>query len=110
VAELLLGPMLRYVGQTNATVWFESNAPCTAEVLGHQARTFCVDGHHYGLVIIDDLEPGGEVPYELRLDGVVRWPLEDSTLPPSTIRTLAEHTGVDVPLRILVGSCRARRP
>jgi hypothetical protein len=110
VAELLLGPLLRYVGQTSATVWFEADAPCTGEVLGHRARTFCVAGHHYGLVIVDDLEPGTEVPYELRLDDVVCWPLADSTLPPSTIRTIAEETGGDVPLRVLVGSCRAAAP
>jgi hypothetical protein len=110
VPELILGPMLRYVGQTCATIWFESGGPCTGEVLGHRAHTFCVEGHHYGLVVVDDLEPGTETAYELRLDGEMVWPLPDSTLPPSTIRTLAQHGGEDQPLRVLVGSCRAAAP
>jgi hypothetical protein len=110
VPALILGPLLRYVGKTCATIWFEADGPCTAEVLGHRAPTFCVEGHHYGLVVVDDLEPGTEVPYELRLDGDVHWPPADSTLPPSTIRTLAEHGGEDQPLRVLVGSCRAAAP
>jgi hypothetical protein len=74
VAELILGPMLRHVGRTSATIWFEADAPCTGEVLGFRARTFCVEGHYYGLVIVENLEPGREVPYELRLDDEVCWP------------------------------------
>jgi hypothetical protein len=55
---LLLGPMLRYVSQTEATVWVETDAPCEVEVLGRSTDTFCVDGHHYALVCLTDLEPG----------------------------------------------------
>jgi hypothetical protein len=110
VAELILGPMLRHVGRTSATIWFEADAPCTGEVLGFRARTFCVEGHYYGLVIVENLEPGREVPYELRLDDEVCWPRPDSTLPPATIRPIADAAGGDVPLRLLVGSCRAAAP
>ena len=33
MAGLILGPLLRYVGETEATVWVETDAPCTVEVL-----------------------------------------------------------------------------
>ena len=45
---LVLGPLLRYVGETEATVWVETDRACQVEILGHQARTFEVSGHHYG--------------------------------------------------------------
>ena len=44
---LILGPMLRYVSQTEATVWVETDEPCEVEVLGERDQTFCVNGHHY---------------------------------------------------------------
>jgi hypothetical protein len=36
VPELILGPVLRYVGIDAATVWVEADAPCQVEVLGHR--------------------------------------------------------------------------
>ena len=35
--ELLLGPMLRYVGETEATVWVETDRECQVEILGRTA-------------------------------------------------------------------------
>ena len=58
MADLILGPMLRDVGPTSATIWVETDAPCTVEVLGHRARTFTVAGHHYALVIVEGLGTG----------------------------------------------------
>jgi len=58
VPELIVGPMLRHLGERDATVWVETDAPCEIEVLGHAARTFTVYGHHYALVALDDLERG----------------------------------------------------
>src|ERR671914_660750 len=69
VPELVLGPVLRYVGIDAATVWVEADAPCQVEVLGHRERTFTVDGHHYALVCIGDLAPGQVIPYDVRLAG-----------------------------------------
>lgn len=106
MAELLLGPVLRYVDPTQATVWVETGAPCEVEVLGHTARTFTVEGRHYALVVIGGLEPGASHPYEVRLDGERRWPLDGSPLPPSTIRTPSD----DEPARIAFGSCRVSVP
>ena len=57
---LLLGPMLRYVSETEATVWVETSKECQVEVLGRRAGTFEVAGHHYGLVVIEGLTPGSE--------------------------------------------------
>ena len=104
--RLVLGPLLRYVSETEATVWVETDAPCEVEVLGHRARTFTAFGHHYGLVCVEGLEPGTATPYEVALDGERRWPLTDSDDPPSVIRTVARGK----PLRIAFGSCRVSVP
>src|ERR1700751_1069817 len=84
--ELVLGPLLRYVGTTTATVWVETDAPAVVEVLGHQQTTFQVFGHHYALVLIEGLDPGSLNPYEVRLQGRAVWPPSDGR-PGSVIRT-----------------------
>ena len=99
---LVLGPLLRYVGETEATIWVETDRACAAEILGRQARTFEVSGHHYALVVIGDLEPGAEYEYQVALDGAVRWPEPDSEFPPSVLRTPDPGR----PLRLAFGSCR----
>lgn len=104
--ELVLGPMLRHVGHHHATVWVETSAPCRVGVLGHEAATFTVAGHHYALVVVEGLQPGSVTPYEVHLDGQRAWPQPDSGYPPSVVRTL----GGDGPLRIAWGSCRAALP
>jgi hypothetical protein len=106
VSELLLGPLLRYVGERDATVWIEADSPCEIEVLGHRARTFEVDGHHYALVRVEGLEPGTNTPYEVHLDGECHWPPRHSPHPASVIRTYERGR----PYRILFGSCRVARP
>jgi hypothetical protein len=106
MADLVLGPLLRYVSETEATVWVETDAPCEVEVLGHREPTFTVGEHFYALVRIEDLEPGSFNEYEVELDGERRWPQPGSDLPPSAIRTL----GRDKPLDICFGSCRVALP
>src|ERR687889_329228 len=72
-AELVLGPLLRYTGAHDATVWVETASPCevgvTVDGSSHRARTFCVEDHHYALVRITDLEPGSSYEYSVALDG-----------------------------------------
>jgi PhoD-like phosphatase len=106
VSELVLGPLLRYVGEYEATVWVETDSACEVEVLGHCASTFEVEGHHYALVRLDGLEPGTATPYEVHLDGDCVWPPADSPHPPSVIRTLDRSR----PYRLLFGSCRVALP
>ena len=106
MATLILGPLLRYVGETDAVVWVETDEACEVEVLGHIEPTFCVAGHHYALVIVEGLEPGSTTDYAVALDGERRWPGPDTELPPSAIRTL----GGDGPLRLAFGSCRVSLP
>ena len=104
----MVGPLLRYVGQHDATVWVETDQPCEVEVLGRRARTFALCGHHYALVCIEGLEPATNYPYEVALDGHTAWPDADAaTFPPSSIRT---RSGDDHDLRIAFGSCRVAYP
>jgi PhoD-like phosphatase len=106
MADLLLGPLLRYVSETEATIWVETSERCEVEILGRREPTFCVAGHHYALVRLDDLEPGGFYEYTVELDGEQRWPPRDSDLPPSAIRTFSPGK----PLDICFGSCRVALP
>jgi hypothetical protein len=106
VAALVLGPLVRYVGRTTATVWVETDDSCEVEVLGQSARTFEVSGHHYALVPLTDLPEGSVLEYEVLLDGDRVWPLPESTRPPSTIRT---REGEDH-ARLVFGSCRVGAP
>jgi hypothetical protein len=106
MAELILGPVLRHVSDTEAVVWVETDGACEVEVLDHRARTFGVEGHHYALVCIHGLEPGRSYEYEVSLDGDTRWPLPDSEFPPSIIRTVDPQGRVD----LIFGSCRVALP
>jgi hypothetical protein len=105
LATLVLGPLLRHVSDTTATIWVETDEPCTVDVLGCRAPTFSVLDHHYALVVIEGLAPGSTTTYEVHLDGERRWPPPTWRFPPSVIRTLDGG-----PLRILFGSCRAAAP
>jgi len=106
MVRLLLGPLLRYVGEREATVWVEADGPCAVEVRAGEVtggdRTFTVAGHHYAIVVVTGLEPGSSTPYEVTLDGETVWPLAGLDQPPSRIRTIDPVK----PMRLLVGSCR----
>jgi hypothetical protein len=105
VTSLILGPLLRHVGTTDATVWVEADGPCEVSVLGRTERTWEVRGHHYAMVCIDGLQPGSTHVYDVRLDGEQVWPLPDDLRPQPRIRTLADGQQV----RIAFGSCRYAR-
>jgi len=106
MVRLLLGPLLRHVGERDATVWVETDAPCEAEVrvggVRGRERTFTVAGHHYALVVLTGLEPASSTPYDVRLDGDLVWPTPDSEFPPCRIRTIDPSR----PIRLIFGSCR----
>src|SRR4051794_22376343 len=103
--SLVLGPLLRYAGEREATVWVQTDASCEVEVLGHRAPTFCVAGHHFALVVVRGLDPGVATPYEVHLDGDRVWPALEGW-PQSMIRT----TTRDVPVDVVFGSCRTAYP
>jgi hypothetical protein len=106
VSELVLGPVLRYVSDTEATVWVETSEACEVEILGRREHTFRVEGHHYALVCIEGLEPATHYEYDVKLDGAVHWPEAGSDLPPSAIRTVDAEKDLD----ICFGSCRVAVP
>lgn len=105
-ARLVLGPLLRFVGDDEATLWVETDRACKVEVLGCSSPTFCVAGHYYGFVRVSGLEPGACVPYDVHLDGERCWPLADSPFPASVIRTRTPGQ----PLHLAFGSCRVSLP
>src|SRR3954467_7251841 len=106
--KLVLGPLLRHTGEHEATIWVQTDGPCTVTVRAGASeareRTWSVEGHHYALVHVDGLPPGSTTSYEVTLDGEVAWP--QGEFPPSVIRT---HGRAD-PVAIVFGSCRVAAP
>jgi PhoD-like phosphatase len=106
MARLVLGPLLRYTSDREATVWVETDSACEVEVLNSRDNTLEIAGHHYALTCVKGLEPGRTYDYEVRLDGEKVWPEPDSDFPPSVIRTYEEGG----PFRLMFGSCRLGYP
>ncbi|MGQ7295269.1 DUF7800 domain-containing protein [Quadrisphaera sp. KR29] len=130
--ELVLGPLLRHVDATSATVWVETSGPATVcvEVGGGalaapvtaEGRTWGVHGHHYAILVVRGLPEASELPYRVHLaepagEGALAgagrqvWPppepsAELAAFPPSTIRTARS----DGRLRLAFGSCRRSEP
>jgi hypothetical protein len=107
---LVLGPMMRYVDETSASIWVETQEAALVAVQAGgrewEARTFVVHGHHYALVVVDELEPGSVTPYTLEVNGTQVWPEPMSGFPPPVIATLKPGK----PLRMAYGSCRTSVP
>lgn len=108
--ELVLGPMMRYVDQTSASIWVETRDKARVTVSAGagawEARTFAVHGHHYALVDVDGLEPGSVTPYTVAVNGVAVWPESGTGFLPPVIATLKPGK----PLRLAFGSCRTSVP
>jgi hypothetical protein len=103
--ELLIGPLLRFVSETDATIWVETSEQCEVEILGRREPTFRFEDHHYALVRLEGLDPDSTYEYEVALDGRQAWPALEG-MPPSKISTL----GGSDPLEIAFGSCRVALP
>jgi hypothetical protein len=103
--ELVLGPLLRHVDQTSATIWVEISCACVVTVHADgrswSAQSFSAHDHHYALVDVLDLEPGSTSVYTVEVNGHLVWPPPDADAQ-SKIRTLDP----DRPLRFAFGSCR----
>ena len=104
--ELVLGPLLRYVGETCAVVWVETDSACEVTVLGESRHTFHVEGHHYALVRVEGLEEGKRYEYGVELDGEAVWPPEGYEFPPPQFRTYPQQDE----LQIAFASCRVAAP
>ncbi|POM26570.1 PhoD-like phosphatase [Actinomadura rubteroloni] len=106
MTALVLGPLLRHVGEHTATLWVETARPGEVAVRAGEAaataETFTVHGHHYALVDVADLPAGASVPYEVLIDGERVWPEDGSPFPAPALRTL----DVSGALRLSFGSCR----
>jgi hypothetical protein len=100
--SLVLGPVLRHVGETTASVWVQTGRAATVSVLGCATPTFEVAGHHFALVPVTGLAPDSVTPYDVEVDGERVWPQATSPFPPSVIRTRGRHTSQ----RVVFGSCR----
>ncbi len=109
-SPLVLGPMLRYVDETSATVWVEvEDAALVAIACADRtwsAPTFRVQGHHYALVTVDQLSPGSTQEYTVSVDGRSVWPVPDAGFPAPVIRTIDRSR----PTRLAYGSCRTSAP
>ena len=110
---LVLGPLLRYIGETSATIWVQTRDAATVRVRAFDREwstpTFGVHGRHYALVVLDGLEPGSVGDYEVDIDDEPVWPLPEQEypgLPPSRVRTLLHSD----PTRLAFGSCRTSVP
>jgi hypothetical protein len=109
-ARLLIGPLLRRVVGTRATVWVEASAPAVVTVraaggASGTAPTFSSYDHHYALVVVEGLAPDSAASYEVLIDDEMAWPVPESGFPLSVIRTRAADDR-DQPVRLIFGSCR----
>src|SRR4051812_24914193 len=109
-SPLVLGPMVRHVDATSASVWVETESAAQVSVRagGREwaASTFAVHGHHYALVELDGLEPGTVTAYAVDVNGTQAWPDPSAGFPPSMIATLTPGK----PLGMAYGSCRTSVP
>lgn len=100
--------MLRRVEGDAARIWAQTDGPAvvtvTAGPVAASAPTVEIEGAHVVLVTVAGL-PMGTTAYEVRVDGVVVWPMPG--VPPSvlTIREPDRHDAV-----IAFGSCRRIAP
>ncbi|MFG2054873.1 alkaline phosphatase D family protein [Micromonospora sp. NPDC048930] len=109
-SRLLIGPLLRRVVGTRATVWVETSAPAqvtvrTAGGARGSSPTFSAYDHHYAIVVVEGLTPDSTTSYEVLIDDEVAWPVPESGFPASVIRTRAADDR-EQPVSLIFGSCR----
>ena len=114
---LRLGPVLRYVDATSATIWVETQEAAEVVVeagdVTARAGTFRAHGHHYALVEVAGLPPGTPTPYRVLVDGAPVWPPDDPDLaefPAPVIPTLEPGQAAAHGVRLLPGQRLPRRP
>ncbi|WP_018639914.1 DUF7800 domain-containing protein [Parafrankia elaeagni] len=137
MTTLLLGPLHRYADDRRATVWVETDEPCTVEIRalnGPRAATptFTVAGHHVALVVVSGLVGGTTYPYEVWLTPLEPAPAGPTPEPGTGTGTepetpagavqvwpepgssqppsLLRPVGAGRPVRLVFGSCRVTAP
>jgi PhoD-like phosphatase len=113
-AHLLIGPVLRRVVGDRATVWVETTEPALVRVEADgggagSAQTFSAYGHHYAVVVVENLAPDTASAYRVFLNDRVVWPPVDSPYPVSVIRTRATDDREQA-VSLIFGSCREATP
>jgi hypothetical protein len=113
-AHLLIGPLLRRVTGDRATIWVETTEPAFVRVEAEgggsgSTPTFTAYGHHYAIVVVEGLRLDAASAYQVFLDDRPVWPSQESTYPPSVIRTRPADDA-EAPVRMIFGSCREATP
>ncbi|MGU3291115.1 DUF7800 domain-containing protein [Williamsia sp. M5A3_1d] len=105
--SLVLGPILRFVDATRATIWVETDRATGVRIdtsvgVSAQTDTWGVGGHHFAIVVVENLPSDAEVDYTVTLGGGGTDPVWPRDAQPCRLRTAA--VGADV--TIAFGSCR----
>ena len=106
--EVIVGPMLRFIGESEATVWVETDEPCEVEILGCE-----VEPPSRSRATITRSSPStgleaGQVPSTTRSTSTASAPGRRRATS-SRIRAI-RPIPADGDLRLLFGSCRTSAP
>ena len=105
MSEILIGPLLRYVSETEATVWVETDEACEVAVLGAASRPSASRATTTRWSGSRASSPASPTSTRCALDGERRWP--------RAARPAAErdpHARPGEPLDVCFGSCRVAVP
>lgn len=104
--SLVLGPVLRYVDSTSATLFVQTEGHARVRVecggVSTTTSTFRAHDHHYALILLEGLTPDSAEPYTVHVDDEQVWPEPGSQFPAPRISTPAPDKRPD----FLFGSCR----
>ena len=107
MADLVLGPLLRYVGETEATVWVETDSPCEVEILGRERA----DLRGRGAPLRAGPDRGPRAGLVQRVRGRARRRDAAGRCPtPTCRRARSARSAATKPVDICFGSCRVALP
>ena len=108
MAQILIGPLLRYVSHDSATIWVETDEPCEVRILDTTTSTFSVWGHHYALVVLRGSRSWPAcIPYTVQPRRRAAVAGAGQLVPGERDPHARWRTS---PIRVLFGSCRAAAP
>ncbi|KQR99652.1 hypothetical protein ASG12_02315 [Williamsia sp. Leaf354] len=105
---LVLGPLLRFVDESRATIWVETDRATEVRIdtsVGVSARTdtWGVGGHHYAIVVLEGLPADTQVDYSVVLGDDTG---SDAVWPPDGEQCRLRTAAVGADVTIAFGSCR----